>query len=88
VAGNHRGDGTRTPAGLPLQARGLTRSVASALTEANLALAGTPGWQPLPARLGGLRLPVEHDQDAAPDPVPPPTATPATAATAAGQDAR
>jgi integrase len=60
VAGNHRGDGVRTPAGLPLRARGLTRSIASALAEANLALVGTPGWQPLPGRLGGLRRPDEE----------------------------
>jgi integrase len=59
VAGNHRGDGIRTPPGLPLRARGLTRSIASALAEANLALAGTPGWQPLPGRLGGLSRPDE-----------------------------
>jgi len=64
VAGNHRGDGTRTPPGLPLRARGLTRSIASALAEANLALAGSPGWQPLPGRLGGLRRPLD---DAAAD---------------------
>jgi integrase len=61
VSGNHRGDGIRTPPGLPLRARGLTRSIASALAEANLALAGTPGWQPLPGRLGGLRRPFEPD---------------------------
>ncbi|MGH3344416.1 MAG: hypothetical protein ACRDPK_16425, partial [Carbonactinosporaceae bacterium] len=61
VAGNHRGDGTRTPPGLPLRARGLTRSIARTIAEANVALLSDPGWRPLPERLGALRSRLQEE---------------------------
>ncbi|MEU8843725.1 hypothetical protein AB0D97_32150 [Streptomyces roseus] len=52
--GNHR-DGQCVPAGTPLQPRGLGRAWTRAVTEANLMMAGTPGWEPLPTCMEQLR---------------------------------
>lgn len=65
IAGNHAGlpnaagASVRRPPGMPLRPRGLQRAYARGVEEANLRLAGTPGWQPLPIRLEQLRRAVE-----------------------------
>ncbi|NUS42254.1 MAG: tyrosine-type recombinase/integrase [Mycobacteriaceae bacterium] len=43
------------PPGMPLRPRGLQRAYTRAVTEANGALLGAPGWQPLPHRFEQLR---------------------------------
>jgi integrase len=68
IAGNHagllnaEGGSVRRPPGMPLRPRGLQRAYVRGVQEANLALAGTPGWQPLPIRLEQLRRAVEGTQ--------------------------
>lgn len=52
---NHDGTGVRRPPGLPLEPGGLRRAHARAVAEANAALAGTPGYEPLPRAAGLLR---------------------------------
>jgi integrase len=73
VAGNHAGtlaaDGRalRRPAGMPLRPRGLQRAYTRGVAEANVALAGSPGWHPLPYRLEQLRRAVEVTPEAVGD---------------------
>ena len=55
---NHR-DGHAVPPGTPLQPRGLSRAWRSAVEAVNVALAGEPGWEPLPNRMEQLRRGVE-----------------------------
>ncbi|MFG2999087.1 hypothetical protein [Streptomyces sp. NPDC048340] len=63
--GNHR-DGQRVPAGTPLQPRGLARAWTRAVAETNEAMAGEPGWEPLPTRMERLRRGVVPEATAAP----------------------
>ncbi|MFL4496486.1 hypothetical protein ACJ6WD_35390 [Streptomyces sp. VTCC 41912] len=51
---NHIG-GQATPAGTPLQPRGLSRAWTRAVAEANTDMAGEPDWLPLPTRMEQLR---------------------------------
>ncbi len=55
--GAEREDGawSKRPAGLALEPHGLARAYHRAVAEANVELAGTPGWMPLPTRLEQLR---------------------------------
>ncbi len=55
--GAEREDGawSKRPAGLALEPHGLARAYHRAVAEANVELAGTPGWAPLPTRLEQLR---------------------------------
>jgi integrase len=57
------GDAVPRPPGIPLQARGLARAYTRAVDEANLLLADTPGWSPLPRRLEQLRRAVTTRAD-------------------------
>ncbi|WP_164519511.1 tyrosine-type recombinase/integrase [Nocardioides ferulae] len=52
---NHDGTGVRRPPGLPLRPTGVRRAHARAVAEANTALAGSPGFEPLPRTAGPLR---------------------------------
>lgn len=63
--GNHR-DGRRVPAGTPLQPRGLARAWTRAVAETNEAMAGEPGWEPLPTRMEQLRRGVTPEATRAP----------------------
>lgn len=55
LAANHDGAGTCRPAGMPLQPTGLRRAHARAVAAVNADLAATPGFEPLPRPVGGLR---------------------------------
>ena len=58
VRANHAGTpdtAVTRPPGMPLHPRGMQRAYSHGVTEANAALLGTPGWQPLPHRLEQLR---------------------------------
>lgn len=58
VRANHMGmpdTAVPRPPGMPLRPRGMQRAYSQAVTEANAALTGTPGWQPLPHRFEQLR---------------------------------
>jgi integrase len=52
---NADGDALRRPPGMPLMPRGMQRAYTRAVVEANMQLAGSPGWQPLPYRFEQLR---------------------------------
>ncbi|PBC72407.1 hypothetical protein BX261_7281 [Streptomyces sp. 2321.6] len=54
LRGNHLG-GQTTPAGTPLQTRGLSRAWTRAVAETNTEMAGEPDWRPLPTRMEQLR---------------------------------
>ncbi|MFH9871573.1 hypothetical protein ACH4NT_36550 [Streptomyces lydicus] len=47
--------GHTTPAGTPLQPRGLSRAWTRAVAETNTEMAGQPDWRPLPTRMEQLR---------------------------------
>ncbi|MEV6165794.1 hypothetical protein AB0L71_28545 [Streptomyces sp. NPDC052052] len=51
VAASNRGE----PPGIPLSAQSLGASYVRGVRQLNGAMAGAPGWEPLPARLEGLR---------------------------------
>ena len=63
--GNHH-DGQRVPSGTPLQPRGLARAWTRAVAETNDAMAGEPGWEPLPTRMEQLRRGVTPKATSAP----------------------
>ncbi|NUP47458.1 MAG: tyrosine-type recombinase/integrase [Catenulispora sp.] len=52
---NVEGEAIRRPPGMPLMPRGMQRAYTRAVVEANMALAGSPGWIPLPVRFEQLR---------------------------------
>lgn len=52
---NADGEALRRPPGMPLMPRGMQRAYTRAVVEANMHLAGTPGWVPLPYRFEQLR---------------------------------
>ncbi|MBW8803303.1 MAG: site-specific integrase [Catenulisporales bacterium] len=52
---NVEGEAIRRPPGMPLMPRGMQRAYTRAVVEANMALAGSPGWIPLPYRFEQLR---------------------------------
>ncbi|GAA2060743.1 hypothetical protein GCM10009839_84450 [Catenulispora yoronensis] len=52
---NVEGEAIRRPPGMPLMPRGMQRAYTRAVVEANMALAGSPGWIPLPSRFEQLR---------------------------------
>ncbi|NUR62672.1 MAG: site-specific integrase [Catenulispora sp.] len=52
---NVEGEAIRRPPGMPLMPRGMQRAYTRAVVEANMALAGSPGWVPLPVRFEQLR---------------------------------
>jgi hypothetical protein len=52
---NVEGEAVRRPPGMPLMPRGMQRAYTRAVVEANMALAGSPGWIPLPSRFEQLR---------------------------------
>ncbi|MFF9483019.1 hypothetical protein [Streptomyces sp. NPDC014733] len=54
LRGNHLG-GQTTPAGTPLQPRGLSRAWTRAVEETNAEMAAEPDWRPLPTRMEQLR---------------------------------
>ena len=68
---NVQGEAIRRPPGMPLMPRGMQRAYTRAVVEANMNLAGSPGWIPLPVRFEQLRRAVterrqrhqDHDQD-------------------------
>ena len=64
---NVEGEAIRRPPGMPLMPRGMQRAYTRAVVEANMALAGSPGWLPLPVRFEQLRRAVterqRHDED-------------------------
>jgi hypothetical protein len=62
---NHHG-GQAVPPGTALRPRGLARAWRPAVEEANVILAGEPGWEPLPTRMEQLRRGVEPDGRVAP----------------------
>ena len=49
------GGAVRRPPGMPLMPRGMQRAYTRAVVEANMQLAGSPGWRPLPYRFEQLR---------------------------------
>lgn len=59
---NVEGEAIRRPPGMPLMPRGMQRAYTRAVVEANMALAGTPGWVPLPVRFEQLRRAVTERQ--------------------------
>jgi integrase len=61
---NAEGDALRRPPGMPLMPRGMQRAYTRAVVEANVQLAGTPGWQPLPYRFEQLRRAVSVKESA------------------------
>jgi integrase len=58
------GDALRRPPGMPLMPRGMQRAYSRAVVEANVQLAGTPGWEPLPHRFEQLRRAVSVKESA------------------------
>lgn len=64
---NVEGEAIRRPPGMPLMPRGMQRAYTRAVVEANMALAGSPGWLPLPVRFEQLRRAVteqhQHETD-------------------------
>ncbi|WP_194917145.1 tyrosine-type recombinase/integrase [Catenulispora rubra] len=52
---NVEGEAIRRPPGMPLMPRGMQRAYTRAVVEANMNLAGSPGWIPLPVRFEQLR---------------------------------
>jgi len=52
---NVEGEAIRRPPGMPLMPRGMQRAYTRAVVEANMNLAGSPGWIPLPIRFEQLR---------------------------------
>lgn len=64
---NVEGEAIRRPPGMPLMPRGMQRAYTRAVVEANMNLAGSPGWIPLPVRFEQLRRAVTErrrpDQD-------------------------
>jgi integrase len=64
---NVEGEAVRRPPGMPLMPRGMQRAYTRAVVEANMNLAGSPGWIPLPVRFEQLRRAVterqRHDDD-------------------------
>jgi integrase len=61
---NTEGDALRRPPGMPLMPRGMQRAYSRAVVEANMQLAGSPGWQPLPYRFEQLRRAVSVKESA------------------------
>ncbi|MEY9934869.1 integrase [Catenulispora sp. GP43] len=59
---NVEGEAIRRPPGMPLMPRGMQRAYTRAVVEANMALAGSPGWIPLPVRFEQLRRAVTERQ--------------------------
>ncbi|MEY9863962.1 integrase [Catenulispora sp. GAS73] len=59
---NVEGEAVRRPPGMPLMPRGMQRAYTRAVVEANMNLAGSPGWIPLPVRFEQLRRAVTERQ--------------------------
>lgn len=59
---NVEGEAIRRPPGMPLMPRGMQRAYTRAVVEANMNLAGSPGWIPLPVRFEQLRRAVTERQ--------------------------
>jgi len=59
---NVEGEAIRRPPGMPLMPRGMQRAYTRAVVEANMNLAGSPGWVPLPIRFEQLRRAVTEHQ--------------------------
>lgn len=68
---NVEGEAIRRPPGMPLMPRGMQRAYTRAVVEANMNLAGSPGWIPLPVRFEQLRRAVTEHQRLEADPESP-----------------